>query len=441
MNDKNISNDLQLPSEKVPKCWNQEERMNALFSPFRSKSANSQDWISKYKFWHDLIYEWLKYTEQCSFSINDLNEAFKRKGCVPLCLVTVIEELIRHNEIIPETDFLKEQCETWTAWSFDTFLRKPINWSFGKMKNYVVGQSIINKEMRYIYIPIIQELGDNILSIVEIKKDNTLYSIPEIMVYYKSKTKKEISENTLNLVLEWLRRKHKVTLKKGSGTNKELLVKFSMQIVTQITEVEEGTYKLMKQENNLIKEIELMEQKKLNILNETKAYLAKGLRQLAKTCLKRKVELEKTIEKRSQALANLRIIIANIEDTRSNSAVLSAYKTGSEILTKMKQSGLIQHNVVDIMDNINELLEENEEVNATMSEILSNDSDAELEKELMELLNENNTDISATFAESKSEIDQLEQPLSDLHIDDLSLLDKNITALSSVKILQEPECL
>lgn len=96
MIDKNTSGNILLPAEKLPECWNQEERMSALFSPFRSKSANPQDWISKYKFWHDLIYEWLKYNMQCSFSIIDLNEVFKRKGCTPLCLVTVIEELVRY---------------------------------------------------------------------------------------------------------------------------------------------------------------------------------------------------------------------------------------------------------------------------------------------------------------------------------------------------------
>lgn len=90
-----MENNLPLPPEKMPKCWNEEERINALFSPFRSKSANPQDWTSKYKFWQNLIYEWLKYTARCSFSTTDLNGAFKRKGCTPLCLVTVVEEHFR----------------------------------------------------------------------------------------------------------------------------------------------------------------------------------------------------------------------------------------------------------------------------------------------------------------------------------------------------------
>lgn len=261
----------------------------------------------------------------------------------------------RRNEIIQEIDFLQEPCETWTAWSFDTFLRRPISWSFCKIRNHMMGQKPIDTETRYIHVAVIEELGDIVLSIVEIKKDNVLYSIPEIMEHCKNKTKKQMSENTLRLVLEWLRRKKKIALKKSSDSNCELLVKISTQISTEVTEVEEGLYKLMKQENNLMKEIELMEQEKLKILKETKTCIAKGLRQVAKTCLKRKIELEKTIERRSQALANLRTLIANIQDAHSNSALLSAYKTGSEILKKIERDGLTQNDVIDVMDNINEV--------------------------------------------------------------------------------------
>lgn len=443
MVDKNTDGNFLLPAEKLPECWNQEERMSALFSPFRSKSANPQDWISKYKFWHDLIYEWLEYTMQCSFSINDLNEAFKRRGCTPLCLVTVIEELLRNNEIIKETDFYQEPCETWTAWSIDIFIKKPISWSFSKVKNYVAGQNVNNIEVKYIHLRIIQELGDIILSIVDIKKDNVLFPISEIVEYCKSKTKKQISEDTVRLVLEWLRRRKKVTFRKSFNSNNELLVKISTQTVNEITEIEEGIYKLMKQENELIKEIELMEQEKLNIINEAKSYLAKKLHQMAKTRLRRKMELEKTIEKRAQALANLRTLITNIEDAHSNSAVLSAYKTGSDVLKKIEQNGLTEYNVKDVMDDINEILEEKQEIDSVLSETLNlTDSDAELEKELAELLNKDNTNISNTVFESNPEIKKLEQRLKDLHMAGIVSPDKNISVLPTVpfhkeKILKE----
>lgn len=447
MVDKNTSGNFLLPADKLPECWNQEERMSALFSPFRSKSANPQDWISKYKFWHNLIYEWLEYTMQCSFTIVDLNEVFKRRGCAPLCLVTVIEELVRNNEIIQETDFFQEPCETWTAWSIDIFIKKPISWSFSKVKNYIVGQNVNNTEVRYIHLRIVRELGDIILSIADIKKDNVLFPISEIVEYCKSKTKKQISENTVRLALEWLRRRKKVTFRKNFNSNNELLVKISTQTVNEITEVEEGIYKLMKQENQLIREIELMEQEKINIINEAKSYLAKELRQMAKTRLRRKMELEKKIEKRAQALSNLRTLINNIEDAHSNSAVLSAYKTGSDVLKKIGQNGLAEYDVRDVMDDINEILEEKKEIDSVLSETLNlTDSDAELEQELAELVNEDNVEVSNTVFESNPEIKKLEQRLKDLRMEGLVSPDKNTPVLPNVpsykgKALKESQCL
>lgn len=263
----------------------------------------------------------------------------------------------RNNEIIQETDFFKEPCETWTAWSIDTFVRRPVNWSFTKMKTYVIGPKINNTESRYIHMQIVQELGDIILSIAEIKKDVVLYSICEIVEYCKSKTKKQVSEDTVRLVLEWLKRERKVAFKKASNLDSELLVKICVQTATEITEEEEGLYILLKQESKLIKEIELMEQEKLKIIDEVKSHLAKELRQMAKMHLKKKHKLENTIEKRIQALANLRVIITNIEDARYNSSVLSAYKTGSNILKKMGKDSFMEYEtVVDVMDNINEVI-------------------------------------------------------------------------------------
>ncbi|XP_011157667.1 charged multivesicular body protein 7 [Solenopsis invicta] len=445
MVDGNNSGNLSpLPAEKLPECWNQEERISALFSPFRSKSANPQDWISKYKFWNNLIYEWLKHNMQCSFSIVDLNEVFKRKGCAPLCLVTVTEELLRNNEIIQETAFFKEPCETWTAWSIDIFIKKPISWSFTKVKNYVVGQKTNDTEVRYVHLRIVRELGDIILSITEVRK-NVLFPISEIVEYCKSKTKKHISERAVRLTLEWLRQRRKVTFRKNSNTNSELLVKISAQTANEITEIEEGMYKLTKQENELIKEIELMEQEKLNIVNEAKSYLGKELRQMAKTTLKRKMELEKTIEKRAQALTNLRVLITNIQDAHSNSAVLSAYKTGSDVLKKMGQNNLTEYEVKDVMDDINEILEEKKDIDTVLSETLNNpDSDAELEKELAELLAEDDAKVSIMVPNSNPEIEKLNQRLQDLRMEGLVSPSKNVV-LPSVpsdkeKALKEPEC-
>lgn len=225
------------------------------------------------------------------------------------------------------------------------------------MKNYVVGQSTNGLEMRYIHLRIVRELSDVILSLAEVKtSNNALYPISEIVEYCNRKTKHQISENSVRLALEWLRQRRKAVLKRSSeDSSNELLVKLSTQTVNEVTQVEEGMYKLTKQENKLIKEIELLEKEKLSVIKEVKLYLTKEMRQVAKTHLRRKVELEKTIEKRAQALANLRALISNIEDAHSNSAVFSAYKTGSNMLKEMGKDGLMEDDVRDVMDEINEV--------------------------------------------------------------------------------------
>lgn len=376
---------------------------------------------------------------RCSFSVVDLNQVFKRKGCTPVCLTTVIEELLRNNEIIQETDFFKDPCETWTAWSVNVLVKKPISWSLSKVKNYVVGQNTNDLEVKYVHLRIVQELSDVILSLAEVKHNNVLYSISDIIEYCNSKTNQQISENSIRLALEWLRQKRKAILKKNSDSSSELLVKLSTQTINEITQVEEGMYKLTKQENKLIKEIELLEKEKLSVIKEVKLYLAKELRQVAKTHLRRKMELEKTIEKRAQALVNLRTLITSIEDAHSNSAVFSAYKTGSDVLKEIGKDELVENDVRDVMDEINEVLLENKERESILSETLINsESDAELENELAELLKDDGEKAFSTGDES--EFENLEHRLKDLYMDVSSNTNVAVPSRKD-KSLKKVECL
>ncbi|XP_043261981.1 charged multivesicular body protein 7 [Colletes gigas] len=441
----NMDNNLPLPPEKLPKCWNEEERMNALFSPFRSKSVNPQDWISKYKFWHNIIYEWLKHTMQCSFSITDLNQTFKRKGCSPLCLVSVVEELLRNNEIIPESEFLKEPCGSWTTWSIDTFVKRPLVWSFSKVKSYVVNNEV-NKETRYIHIQIVRELGKTILSILEEKKENILVPFSEVVKSCKSKVNQNMSDDTVMLVLIWLRREKMVAFT-NSVNESDLLIKIAVHSSDNITEIEEGLYKLSKQENELVKEIQLLEEQKVNIINQTKSYLAKGLRQVAKTHLSKKLKLEKTITNRVQTLENIQALILSIQDTCTNTAVLSLYKTGSNVLKKLNESGLTETNVKDVMDSLSEALEEQNEVQLMLSETLkSNDSDVDLEQELEELMKlDDNAFPVIPSTKLSSDVDELEQSFKNVHIESTTTLNTSSSKSSSQSIrnkqkLTQPEC-
>lgn len=84
-----------LPKSKMPECWNDDTRMDYLFSNFRPHTVNPLDWESKMKFWTALLEEWCVHNNKPMFTLSDFKKAFQRKGRTPLCLPTVIETMHR----------------------------------------------------------------------------------------------------------------------------------------------------------------------------------------------------------------------------------------------------------------------------------------------------------------------------------------------------------
>ncbi|XP_051160153.1 charged multivesicular body protein 7 [Leptopilina boulardi] len=429
----NSSNNISpLPENKLPECWKQDDRMNSLFADFRNRSVNPQDWSSKYKFWHEIILELLDYSKSCCFSISDLNIAFKRNGRVPVCLSTVIQEMHRNGEIILEQDFIKEPSSTWTGWAVDVLVKKPLIWSFSKAKTYV-SEDVISIHAKYIHLPTIKDLGEIILSTIDNadnNQENNLYPISEIVERCIQQTNnKLISEKNIRLALIWLKNTRKAALKGNCLDLKgELLVKISTQGVKNISEVEEGVFKLKKQESLLIKNIELLELEKRACVEKAKSYVSTEFRHAAKNCLRKKHELEKCIEKRGASLRNVQTLLSRIHDAHSDAEVLDVYKVGCNILKKFEETGLTEDNVRDTMDNLSDALEDMKEVQSVMAEpsMRDNESDTDLEKELQDLLD-------SSFGDSEKE-KNLETKDTSLNIPDL----KDLPDLSSLNLLDLP---
>ena len=82
-------------TKKLHEDWNDDLKMNVMFSPFRDRSLNPKSWEQKVKFWTEFIIE---ESLQSKISIIDnkiLKEKFRRKGKTPACLDTVLNEMIR----------------------------------------------------------------------------------------------------------------------------------------------------------------------------------------------------------------------------------------------------------------------------------------------------------------------------------------------------------
>ncbi|XP_076299414.1 charged multivesicular body protein 7 isoform X2 [Lasioglossum baleicum] len=353
---------------------------------------------------------------------------------------------VMNNEITPEADFLKAPCESWTAWSIDIFVKRPLVWSFSKVKSYVTSNEI-NKETVYIHRQVLKNFGEIVLSVLENKKENVLVSFSEIVKDCKSEINENISDNTIMLVLIWLRHEKKVSFTNNTDKH-ELLVKISVHSSDNVTEVEQGLYKLLQQENELLKEILQLEEAKLDVINEAKSYLARGLRQVAKTRLRKKLELEKTIQKRAQTLENIRTLISTIEETHTNTAVLSAYKTGSDVLKKLNESGLSESKARDIMDDLAEALEEQNEVQCILSDTFKdNESNADLEQELEELMKLKDPILpSVPNSPLNTSVEELEDSFKKLHFESPAVSKKSwleskseSESIKKKQVLAEPE--
>ena len=82
--------------EYYPVDWHDDQSMSVLFSHFRqNREINPQSWDKKLRFWSDMIKQELCFAKKVSFDTNLLPNAFTRKGCVPKCLPTVVQEMIK----------------------------------------------------------------------------------------------------------------------------------------------------------------------------------------------------------------------------------------------------------------------------------------------------------------------------------------------------------
>ncbi|XP_015521082.1 charged multivesicular body protein 7 [Neodiprion lecontei] len=400
-----LNESLPLPAEEMPECWERDDRMNSLFAQFRNRSANPQDWDSKYRFWRGLIADWSKYRKRCSFSLSDLNKAFKRNGRSPACLSIVLQELHRNGEIVPMLNFIRESPNSWGGWAVDTLVKRPLFWSFSVLKNSIVETSV-DPETRYVHLETVKELGELILSTIKKNEENTLFSMSDITKNCIEKVdikKGSLSDDDVKLAMIWLRLNKKAAFHLSpERDSNDTLVKLSNTHVKEVTEAEEGLYQLEKQEETLIKNLELLEMEKETVIKNAKAYLANGMRQVAKSCLRKKKELEKSIEKRAAAIQNIQIIITRVRDMRSDSEVLNSYKAGAAALKqKLAEDGLNEDNVADTMNDLSEVLEEFSEMQSVLTKPVDY-YDSDLEDELTELLAESEHDDSINNPENNS---------------------------------------
>ena len=79
-----------------PPEWENDEKMNVLFSPFReNRDLNLQSWDSKLKFWSQMITQYCHRNKCAVVNSKHVPHLFERKGKIPVCIDVVLREMLR----------------------------------------------------------------------------------------------------------------------------------------------------------------------------------------------------------------------------------------------------------------------------------------------------------------------------------------------------------
>lgn len=297
MKPSNILSINDLPLEKLPEFWNDNARINALYAPFRDRSVNARDWDCKLEFWQSLINTWAQFNKISVFSEVELKQWFVKNNRVPACINIVIQELFKNEELQTVDKFMEAPQKTWSGWAVDLTIKRPLKWSFNKVKSTFVAP--VNANTKLVHLPTIKSLSNALIKAIPENKSSQLLSIQEVLSVTNFTN---VDPETVQLIFHYLQCQDKMDTIENpcidQDENKPILIKFAINTnkVTSISETDIAKYKLDYNERLLLEKIEKLEHEKTEATKNAKQYVAKGMRQMVSHFLQYFIIFSKTVK-------------------------------------------------------------------------------------------------------------------------------------------------
>ncbi|XP_063130563.1 charged multivesicular body protein 7 isoform X1 [Rattus norvegicus] len=340
------------PAGLLPPEWEEdEERMSFLFSAFkRSREVNSTDWDSKMGFWAPLVLSHSRRQGVVRLRLRDLQEAFQRKGSVPLGLATVLQDLLRRGELQRESDFMASVDSSWISWGVGVFLLKPLKWTLSNM----LGDNKVPAEEVLVAVELLKEKAEEVYRLYQ---NSPLSSHPVVALSELSALCANScpDERTFYLVLLQLQKEKRVTVLEQNG---EKIVKFARgphAKVSPVNDVDVGVYQLMQSEQLLSQKVESLSQESERCKEEARRACRAGKKQLALRSLKAKQRTEKRIEALHAKLDTVQGILDRIYASQTDQMVFNAYQAGVGAL-KLSMKDVTVEKAESLVDQIQEIL-------------------------------------------------------------------------------------
>ncbi|XP_033113375.1 charged multivesicular body protein 7-like [Anneissia japonica] len=374
-----------------PKCWEDDERMDYLFSAFRGeKNTNPHDWDTKINFWNSVITAYCRSHKTVTVNCETIIEEFRRKGKVPLCVGQVLDELIRIKKL--ESVNYVIASRGWLSWSFHVFISTPSSWLFSRFwKKPTAYPSGV-----YIHRDLLKEYANSLL---EAHHNQVQCDLADNLVTYEAV--KSLSSDfckdstTLDLILSYLEKEKKICI--GYSGDGSKVVKFTdgpNSTVQAISEADFGIIRLKKTIEMLKLQISKLVEKKKKLHQEAKTALKEASKTKAKQALRKKLSTEKMIENSEQTLATLEQLQDEIKTAESQKVILSAYEAGASALRKTLSDQRLRPDIVhNTMSDVQEVVEMCQDISTIMQ-----DKSQELEQSYMGEESLDQSDLEAELA-------------------------------------------
>ncbi|KAF6021939.1 hypothetical protein EB796_019752 [Bugula neritina] len=409
-----------------PADWEDDQRMNFLFQPFRDKAANTQAYDPKIKFWKDLIKDVVKsdllltnenvgkedfyFNLVSQVTVGDLCKVFTRKGVQPKCLDTVISELKREHVLTNSeiynsemTERISRQKAGWATWSYRVLVHPLIERTLSAVRpkpksSYSQDNCyVINDNVKVNALSLLQKLRGQAQSSVG-GSYQLLQTAADLQQQFSN-----LQKNDLSLALLWLESEkylHREHLS-NFGEVYKFLAKDGEKL-QPLSEIDIGVLQIQQAKSKVDTNIINKQSQVDKYVRDIKEQLAKHNRPQALRLLRRKKLIERAVDKDLEHAHKLDCVLDEIYGADTLQFVLEAYGKGSKALKKLNDLHPVSM-VETTMDELADNIARSEEVSAAISKPAE---DVDLEQELSDLLKD------AELAEA----DSLIQGLEDVHV-------------------------
>ncbi|OQV13465.1 putative Charged multivesicular body protein 7 [Hypsibius exemplaris] len=380
----------------LPAAWEDDTRMNALFTEFRARNANTAGYDNKMKFWVDVIDACVVGEDMVTFSAAELREKLQRKGKKPHCIPAVLEEMHRSKKFITMDQFFAASQESWVAWGFDSLVKKPFSFTTGLLFG---SSSLDGDKTRYISLDLVKAKAADV---VDRAQSGILPSSALDLATFNELFGDIVSGPALPVVLKHLQRTQQAVVT-DLDNQEHATIKFLQRgsassprhkVDAKISEADRGVIAVRRSLKKMEDEAAAMHTKVEELDAEVRSLVRAGKKPVAIRVLKKKKLLEKALAQKDVVITNLGNMLFKLENSESDTKVFETYKAGLSALKKTQQDTSLEK-IESIVDDIQEAVDIQNEIDEALRSPLRGSGDDvdedELDRELKDLLEDDAT--------------------------------------------------